>query len=330
MRERERAGAARDLDPPHACFSSALLLCCSTLFGSRCVRRFEMLQLASMRFRERGAGEGAPQIATQGRIFFQLAEIVWDEQHVRHQDVSDGEARGGEPFAAFEHPFELIETVHHPVVEWIFRCARHLDEPPRHGDQLHRVERRDEPLRHLRLAPWVARHQRLPLPPEMQQARTAFEKDYVAVLQKRNLPERLTREMLGPSIVEGNGAHRVVEPRFLQRPAQPDVADVAARALRHPVIGPDGQIVAGDTLIGHWLILLSSTPSARSYRAYPRRGHNISESYYRSFMYDTSRFLRQLPRMPISRSSLPALCLAPVPHSRVSYVECRGFIDSHT
>jgi hypothetical protein len=35
---------------------------------------------------------------------------------------------------------------------------------------------------------------------------------------------------------------------------------VAARALRHPVIGPDGQIVAGDTLIGHWLILLSSSP----------------------------------------------------------------------
>src|SRR3712207_8922603 len=57
----------------------------------------------------------------------------------------------------------------------------------------HRVERRDEPLRHLRLAPWVARHQRLTLPPEMQQARTAFEKDYVAVLEKRNLPERLTR-----------------------------------------------------------------------------------------------------------------------------------------
>src|SRR5215217_4746397 len=84
---------------------------------------------------------------------------------------------------------------------------------------------------------------------------------------------------------EGNGAHRVVEPHFLQRPAQLDVADVAARALRHPVIGPDGQIVAGDTLIGHWLILLSSTPSPRSYRAYPRRGHNTSERYYRSLMY---------------------------------------------
>src|SRR5215211_2652617 len=125
---------------------------------------------------------------------------------------------------------------------------------------------------------------------------------------------------------EGNGAHRVVEPHFLQRPAQLDVADVAARALRHPVIGPDGQIVAGDTLIGHWLILLSSTPSARSYRAYPRRGHNISESYYRSFMYDTSRFLRQLPRMPISRSSLPALCLAPVPQSRVSRVHRLSYI----
>src|SRR5215217_2950667 len=122
--------------------ASILLLCCSTVFGSRCVRRFEMLQLASMRFRESGAGEGARQIATQGRIFFQLAEIVWDAEHVRHQDVGDGKARGGEPFAAFEHPFELIETLHHPVVEWIFRCARHLDEPPRHGDHLHRVERR--------------------------------------------------------------------------------------------------------------------------------------------------------------------------------------------
>src|SRR3712207_2222864 len=245
-----------------------------------------MLQLASMRFQESGAGEGARQIATQGRIFFQLAEIVWDAEHVRHQDVGDGEARGGEPFAAFEHPFELIETLHHPVVEWIFRCARHLDEPPRHGDHLHRVERRDEPLRHLRLAPWVARHQRLTLPPEMQQARTAFEKDYVAVLEKRNLPERLMREMLGPSIVEGNGAHRVVEPRFLQRPAQPDVADVAARVLRHPVIGPDGQIVAGDTLIGHWLILLSSSP------------------YIYFFAFEVSVPRRRTPSRPRDRKSV--------------------------
>ena len=54
-----------------------------------------MRQLAGMRLLESGAAEGAPQIATQGRIVLQLAEIVWDAQHVRHQDVGDGEARSG-------------------------------------------------------------------------------------------------------------------------------------------------------------------------------------------------------------------------------------------
>src|SRR5215212_356891 len=96
---------------------------------------------------------------------------------------------------------------------------------------------------------------------------------------------------------EGNGAHRVVEPRFLQRPAQPDVADVAARALWHPVIGPDGQIVAGDTLIGHWLILLSSTLSPRSYRA----RITMLEPRHRLLLY--SRLRRYNRRARLKRSS---------------------------
>src|SRR5215217_5343934 len=105
MRERGRAGAARDLDPPHASFSSDVQRSSDRVASaaSKCS------SWPACAFEKAGRAR-ARQIATQGRIFFQLAEIVWDAEHVRHQDVGDGEARGGEPFAAFEHPFELIET----------------------------------------------------------------------------------------------------------------------------------------------------------------------------------------------------------------------------
>jgi hypothetical protein len=41
-------------------------------------------------------------------------------------------------------------------------------------------------------------------------------------------------------------------------------------------------------------------------------------------------FLCELRRMPKRRSSPPALCIAPVLYSRLSYVECRRFIAQHT
>src|SRR5690606_3092009 len=79
---------------------------------------------------------------------------------------------------------------------------------------------------------------------QVQQARTAFEQGDLAVLEERHLPERLAREVLRPAVPERNRTDLVVESRLLARPAQPQVADEAARpglARRHPVVGPDGQ-----------------------------------------------------------------------------------------
>lgn len=48
-------------------------------------------------------------------------------------------------------------------------------------------------------------------------------------------------DVIRPAILEGNGFDLVIEARFLARPAQPDVTDIAAWAGGHPVIGPDRQ-----------------------------------------------------------------------------------------
>src|SRR5690606_383726 len=90
----------------------------------------------------------------------------------------------------------------------------------------------------------VARHQYLALASEMQEGGAALENGDAVVFEKRHLAERLAGKMLRTALVEGNGADFILKPRFLARPAQPDIADITARTAfssRNPVIGPDDQ-----------------------------------------------------------------------------------------
>src|SRR5690606_36948785 len=76
---------------------------------------------------------------------------------------------------------------------------------------------------------------------QMQQPRPALEHLEFAIAQERDLTEGLTRRMVGPAVVDGNGSHRIAEPGFLARPSQPYVPHETARPFGHPVIGPDDQ-----------------------------------------------------------------------------------------
>lgn len=75
----------------------------------------------------------------------------------------------------------------------------------------------------------------------MQQPRTTLEHFEAAIVQERNLAERLAREMVGLAALERDGADGVGQAGLLAGLSQPQVAHEAARAFGNPVQGPDGQ-----------------------------------------------------------------------------------------
>src|SRR3954463_12728044 len=71
----------------------------------------------------------------------------------------------------------------------------------------------------------------------MQQPRSALEYFKLAIAQERDLTERLTRQMVGPAVVERDCSHGIAKPSFLTRPSQPYVAHKTTGAFGHPIIG---------------------------------------------------------------------------------------------
>jgi AraC-like DNA-binding protein len=88
----------------------------------------------------------------------------------------------------------------------------------------------------------IARQQRLALLPQMQEDRPALEDRDVAVDEPGGLAERLARQMLRPPLAEGRALDPVGQARLLERPADPEVPHIAARALRDPVVGDDDKL----------------------------------------------------------------------------------------
>src|SRR5690606_23522985 len=84
-------------------------------------------------------------------------------------------------------------------------------------------------------------HQDFALFGQMQQAGSAFEQGDAVIVEKRHLREGLAGEVFGAAVGEIDAAHAVIQPRLFGCPAQPDIAHMATRALRHPIISPDGQ-----------------------------------------------------------------------------------------
>ena len=78
-----------------------------------------------------------------------------------------------------------------------------------------------------------------------------------AIVEEGHLSKGLAVAMVGCPRLEGDGADRVGKPCFFTCPAQPQVANEAARPLRHPVERPDGKI-------GHWSVSSGSQPHMRA------------------------------------------------------------------
>jgi hypothetical protein len=75
--------------------------CCS-------VGRSKMRHLVCVCLHEGRAGRGARNIVTTGGIFRQPVEPIDKTQHIRHEDVGDGEGPG-QPFASCQHRLQVLE-----------------------------------------------------------------------------------------------------------------------------------------------------------------------------------------------------------------------------
>jgi hypothetical protein len=69
----------------------------------------------------------------------------------------------------------MAKALLHPTRKAVFLVTAQLQEPPRYGDHLDRVERGDGPLQRFRLSDRIARHQPVAFPGEIQQSGSAFE-----------------------------------------------------------------------------------------------------------------------------------------------------------
>ena len=190
---------------------------------------------------EGGAGGGPLHIGRKGRARVQMPLLLRQPQHVGHQDVGGGEAARGEPVAPRHRRLEPVQPALVPAVQRRrLGAQRHV--PAWHGQHLHGVQRGEEPGERLGPGHRLGGQERLALLGDVQQAGAALEQADVAVLQRGDLGEGLAGEPVGQALLfVGDGADLVVEPRLLRRPAETDVAHMAARPLGHPGVSPDDE-----------------------------------------------------------------------------------------
>jgi len=81
--------------------------------SSRITRR-EMRELIRMRFLERRTVGYAGDVGLARGPIAESAEFP-DAQDIRHQQIRDGEAIAGQPFALAQNIFEMAEAAFHPA-----------------------------------------------------------------------------------------------------------------------------------------------------------------------------------------------------------------------
>ena len=77
---------------------------------SGCVCRSKVRHLVGVGLHEGRPGRGAGDVVAAGGIVRQPVEPIDEAQHIRHQDVGDGEG-SGQPFASCQHRLHVLEPV---------------------------------------------------------------------------------------------------------------------------------------------------------------------------------------------------------------------------
>ena len=102
----KRAGGLAQRNPPSFCDAKVGGLWLRLTRLKVC--RSEMRYLVCTCFHEGRAGRGARDVVTAGGISLKPVEAIDKAQHVRHQDVGDGEGPR-QPFASCQHRLHMLE-----------------------------------------------------------------------------------------------------------------------------------------------------------------------------------------------------------------------------
>src|SRR5262249_23630662 len=154
------------------------------------------------------------------------------------RDISDGETPS-EPFTFGQYRLQPLQPALEERVPFCplgsLPCfCRHRQHPPRNTRELDRAHRCNEPHPGFGSATPISGHQLLTELAKVKQDRTALEDREITVRQPRHLPEGLIRKVFGPAATKWSARDTIRQSRFLQRPADANVANVAARVLGHP------------------------------------------------------------------------------------------------
>lgn len=126
------------------------------------------------------AGGGAGNVGLAGRVICQAVEAVYQAQYVGHENVGDGKKGIGEPFAAGECGFHVLETGGEEGVQvlsarGLLVIAGELVEGPGQAGRFHGVEGGEQPADDRAAGARVAGHQRFTAFCQMQEDGSALE-----------------------------------------------------------------------------------------------------------------------------------------------------------
>jgi hypothetical protein len=178
------------------------------------------------------------------------AVVAGDPQHRDHQQVADGEAVAFEPLVVTEpvgDPAEALDQLRAGArlaqLGPFLAGVEGVQRGEAHHEWLDAVQRRIGPLDSTGSGDGVARKQPLILVADVLDDGAAFEQLQIAFAIGRHLAEGLFTLIAGRD--RPDGANGIVEPRFLQRPADAKVANLASRKRRNPAEGGelDGSLI---------------------------------------------------------------------------------------